>query len=131
MTQELPAQKPPLDIILRSEIESGNELAEIQLGGRTEVDIVVGLKFPFRTDYREEFPDTAFYRDTDAHYSLTDSYSAVHLADEVIAETVFDKAKVVERTANLLYAIRLVAPEHPLRKAAELLLADANAAADD
>ena len=47
----------------------------------------------------------------------------VHLADEVIAAPEADAAKVVERTANLLYAVRLLAPGHELGKAAELLLA--------
>jgi hypothetical protein len=51
---------------------------------------------------------------------------AVHLADEIIGSAEIDKAKVVERTANLLYGVRLVAPEHGVEKAAELLLADLN-----
>jgi len=49
---------------------------------------------------------------------------AVHLADEVISSAEIDKAKVVERTANLLYGVRLVAPERGVEKAAALLLAD-------
>lgn len=73
---ELPVLQPPLDAILRSEIESGNEIAEIQLGGWSKVDIVVSLKFPFRKDYSDEFEGVTFYRNTDTHYSLTDSYTA-------------------------------------------------------
>jgi hypothetical protein len=73
---ELPVLQPPLDAILRSELDAGNDIAGIQIGGWSEVDIVVSLKFPFRKDYREEFPNVAFYRNTDTHYSLTDSYSA-------------------------------------------------------
>ncbi len=73
---ELPVLKSPLDAILRSELESGNEIAEIQLGGWSEVDLVVSLKHPFRKDYQSEFTDAVFYRNTDTHYSLTDSYTA-------------------------------------------------------
>ena len=51
---------------------------------------------------------------------------AVHLADEVIGESGIDREKVVERAANLLYGIRLVAPDRDLEKAAELLLATQN-----
>jgi hypothetical protein len=49
---------------------------------------------------------------------------AVHLAEEVIGAAVPDELQVVERTANLLYAVRLVAPGHPLERAAEVLLAE-------
>jgi hypothetical protein len=73
---ELPVLQTPLDAILRSELEFGNEIAEIQLGGWSEVDLIVSLKFPFRKDYKEEFKDAEFYRNTDTHYSLTDSYTA-------------------------------------------------------
>jgi len=73
---EPPILQAPLDAILRSELDAGNEIAEIQIGGWSEVDIVVSLKFPFRKDYREEFPNAAFYRNIDTHYPLTDSYSA-------------------------------------------------------
>jgi hypothetical protein len=73
---EIPDLQAPLDVILRVEIDAGNEIAEIQLGGWSKVDIVVCLKFPFCRDYTEEFPDAAFYRNTDTHYSLSDSYSA-------------------------------------------------------
>ena len=50
-------------------------LAAIQLGGWSEVDIVVSLKLPFRKDYAPEFSNVTFCRNTDPHYSLTDSYS--------------------------------------------------------
>ena len=73
---ELPVLQAPLDAILRSELELGNEIAEIQLGGWSKVDIVVTLKFPFRKDYQKEFENAEFYRNTDPHYSLTDSYTA-------------------------------------------------------
>ena len=76
LTVEPPILQAPLDAILRSELDAGNEIAEIQLGGWSEVDIVVSLKIPFRRDYKEEFPNAAFYRNTDTHYSLTDSYTA-------------------------------------------------------
>jgi len=73
---DIPVLHEPLNAILRSELESGNEIAAIQVGGWSEVDIVVSLKFPFRKDYQNEFPNAVFYRNTDTHYSLTDSYSA-------------------------------------------------------
>ncbi len=73
---ELPVLKAPLDAILRSELKLGNEIAEIQLGGWSEVDVVVSLKLPFRKDYQSEFTDAVFYRNTATHYSLTDSYTA-------------------------------------------------------
>ena len=79
---EIPALQAPLDAILRSELNLGNEIAEIELGGWSEVDIVVSFKFPFRKDYREEFPNVTFYRNTDTHYSRTDSYSAMREAVE-------------------------------------------------
>ncbi len=47
---------------------------------------------------------------------------AVHLAEEVMRAAAPDEWQVTERTANLLYAVRLVAPQHPLERAAELLL---------
>jgi hypothetical protein len=47
---------------------------------------------------------------------------AVHLVEEVMNGADFAETRVVERTANLLYAVRLVAPDHPLEKAAELLV---------
>ena len=46
----------------------------------------------------------------------------VHLADEVIGNAVPNEQQVVERTANLLYAVRLIAPERPFEQAAKLLL---------
>jgi len=52
---------------------------------------------------------------------------AVHLADEVIGSAVPNEQQVVERTANLLYGIRLVAPQHPLEHAAEVLRAESPA----
>jgi len=51
---------------------------------------------------------------------------AVHLADEVVAASSIDKEKVVERTANLLFAVRLLAPQHALANAANLLLAESD-----
>lgn len=50
---ELPVLQPPLDAILRSELEIGNKIAEIRLGGWSKVDIVVSLKFPLRKDYKK------------------------------------------------------------------------------
>ena len=73
---EIPVLQTPLDKILRSELEAGNEIAETERGGWSKVDIVVSLKFPFRKDYQKEFPDVTFYRNTDSHYPLTDSYTA-------------------------------------------------------
>ena len=46
----------------------------------------------------------------------------VHLADEVIGSSTPNQRKVTERTANLLYAIRLIAPDHTFEQAAKLLL---------
>ena len=48
----------------------------------------------------------------------------VHLADEVIDSVVPNEQQVAERTANLLYAVRLIAPDHPFEQAAKLLLND-------
>ena len=47
---------------------------------------------------------------------------AVHLADEAVAGPGPDAHQVAERTANLLYALRLVAPDRPFDQAAKLLL---------
>jgi hypothetical protein len=49
---------------------------------------------------------------------------AMHLADEVIGTVTPNEQQVAERTANLLYGVRLVAPNHPLERAAEVLLAE-------
>jgi hypothetical protein len=46
----------------------------------------------------------------------------VHLADEVIESSTPNQQKVTERTANLLYAIRLIARDRPFGHAAKLLL---------
>jgi hypothetical protein len=53
----------------------------------------------------------------------------VHLAEEVIRTAAPDEHKVAERTANLLYALRLVAPHQQLDSAAELLIAAAQSEA--
>jgi len=79
---ELPVLQTPLDAILHSELELGNEITEIQLGGWSEVDIIVSLKYPFRKDYQSEFTEAVFYRNTDTHYSLTDSYTVKREAVE-------------------------------------------------
>ena len=47
---------------------------------------------------------------------------AVHLADETVAGADPDAHQMAERTANLLYALRLVAPDRPFDRAAKLLL---------
>lgn len=47
---------------------------------------------------------------------------AMHLADEVIRAVGPSEQDLVERTANLLYGIRLLTPEHPIERAAEVLL---------
>jgi hypothetical protein len=41
-----------------------------------------------------------------------------------------DRRQRTERTANLLYAVRLLAPQHPLERAAELLLDDSRPEAE-
>jgi hypothetical protein len=46
----------------------------------------------------------------------------VHLAEEVVRTSAPDEQKVAERMANLLYALRLVAPHSQLDHAAELLI---------
>ena len=48
----------------------------------------------------------------------------VHLADEVISSESPDSQQVTERTANLLYAVKLIAPDYQFKEAAELLLND-------
>ena len=49
---------------------------------------------------------------------------AVHLADEAVAGPDPDAHQVAERTANLLYALRLVAPDRPFDQAAKLVLGE-------
>jgi hypothetical protein len=49
---------------------------------------------------------------------------AVHLADEVVGMADPNEQQVVERMANLLYAVRLIAPGYPLERAAEVLLSE-------
>jgi hypothetical protein len=49
---------------------------------------------------------------------------AVHLADEAIAASAPDAQQVTERTANLLHALRLIAPDRPFDQAAKLLLGE-------
>ncbi len=46
----------------------------------------------------------------------------VHLAEELIRTDTPDERQVAERTANLLYALKLVAPQHRLGHAAEILV---------
>lgn len=48
----------------------------------------------------------------------------VHLAEEVIGSVTLNRQQVTERTANLLYAVRLIAPDYPFEQAAERLLSD-------
>lgn len=47
---------------------------------------------------------------------------AVHLVEELVSGQPVEEDRVIERTANLLYAVRLVAPGYPLEHAAKLLL---------
>jgi len=55
----------------------------------------------------------------------------VQLADEVIVSSTPDQQQIAERTANLLYAIRLIASDHhPFQQAAELLLGRSKIPAD-
>ena len=54
----------------------------------------------------------------------------VHLAEEVIGSITLNEQQVTERTANLLYAVKLIAPDHPFEQAAELLLNDKKAPSD-
>ena len=75
---------------------------------------------------REDVTDIGAFREARIELALRRLDLAVHLADEVISSPEINKANVVERTANLLYGVRLVAPEHGVEKAAELLLADLN-----
>jgi hypothetical protein len=49
---------------------------------------------------------------------------AVHLVEELIRNEPHDESRVAERAANLLYAVRLVAPAYPLEQAAQLLLTE-------
>jgi hypothetical protein len=46
----------------------------------------------------------------------------VHLADEVIGSSTPNQQKVTERTANLLYAARLIVQDPTFEQAAKLLL---------
>jgi hypothetical protein len=54
----------------------------------------------------------------------------VHLADEVIVSSTPNEQQITERTANLLYAIRLIASDYPFQQAAKLLLGDGNILTD-
>ncbi len=45
----------------------------------------------------------------------------VHLAQEVMLDAAPDEWKLTERAVNLLYAMRLIAPNRPFRQAAQLL----------
>jgi uncharacterized tellurite resistance protein B-like protein len=54
----------------------------------------------------------------------------VHLADEVIGSSTPNEQQITERTANLLYAIRLIASDYPFQQAAKLLLDDSNILTD-
>ena len=49
---------------------------------------------------------------------------AVHLADEIVAGSAPDPQQITERTANLLYALRLVASDRPFGQAAKVLLSE-------
>ena len=49
---------------------------------------------------------------------------AVHLADETVAGPAPNAHQIAERTANLLYALRLVAPDRPFDQAAKRLLGE-------
>lgn len=48
---------------------------------------------------------------------------AMHLADEVIGAVSPSEQHLLERTANLLYGVRLLTPGHAIESAAEVLLA--------
>ncbi|HLM60534.1 MAG TPA: hypothetical protein VK308_07015 [Pyrinomonadaceae bacterium] len=54
----------------------------------------------------------------------------VRLADEVIGSSTPNQQQITERTANLLYAIRLIASNYPFQQAAKLLLGDSNILTD-
>ncbi len=54
----------------------------------------------------------------------------VHLADEVIGGSTPNEQQITERTANLLYAIRLIASDYPFQQAAKLLLDDSKILTD-
>ena len=54
----------------------------------------------------------------------------VHLADEVIGSVTPNQQQITERTANLLYVIRLIASDYPFEQAAKLLLDDSNILTD-
>jgi len=49
---------------------------------------------------------------------------AVHLADEAVAGSAPDRQQITDRTANLLYALRLVASDRPFDQAAKVLLSE-------
>ncbi len=48
----------------------------------------------------------------------------VHLAEKVIGRSTPNEQLVTEYAANLLYAVRLIAPDYPFDRAAKLLLGD-------
>ena len=54
----------------------------------------------------------------------------IHLADEVIGSSTPDERQITERTANLLYAVRLIASDYPFQQAAKLLLGESNIQTD-
>ena len=54
----------------------------------------------------------------------------VHLADEVIGSSTPNQQTITERTANLLYALKLIAQDNTFEQAAKLLLDSEKAASD-
>jgi fumarate hydratase class II len=54
----------------------------------------------------------------------------VHLAEEAISGITPNKQQIAERAANLLYAIKLMAPDYPFEQAAKLLLDEKKAQTD-
>lgn len=77
--------REPLATILRSELNSGNEISVIQRGGWSKVDIVVSLKLPFRKDYQDKFEGAEFYRYIDTHYPLSESYPSANNRESIEA----------------------------------------------
>ncbi len=66
--------QPQLGEIIANELAAGNSIDWIQVGGWSEIDLCVTLKFPFSQHY--DLAGLQFYRNEDRHYPLNESYLA-------------------------------------------------------
>lgn len=84
---ETPQLYEPLQRILKEELAGGNEIETVNRDGWTKVDVVVYLKRPFTRRYATEAEGISFYRNTDPHYILGESYTAAEARHSIEAPT--------------------------------------------